>query len=180
MRVQFEATIADFAEASFHAWRRENSFSQRFLPYIYGALLLAGIASVPVFMFLPKQLWIGIVEFALISVVCLWLYRPITENYYKKLCSDASRKYMGNRNSTKVEIELLEKGLRWISKGDEYIFAWQNISKIEEAKDAIYFFRKDAGAVAVPKHALISAEQTARFLAFANSYQKSAQQLLND
>lgn len=180
MRVQFEATIDDFADAMFRAgMRRHPNFQGRISEYLFVAFILSAFATMPIFLYFSwEDAWIGVVTFFIMFTAYLYFHRP-TKNHYKKLCYEIAREKFDGVQTAIMGIELTEKGLSTQILGDDSTVAWKNIVEIEETEKSIYFFCRDTGACFTPKRALVSTEQTARFLAIAKTYHQSAQQFLN-
>lgn len=179
MTISFEISFEESVESCVRVWKREQPFRSQLFAYFFRAVLFAAIASLPVFVFSLNDLLFGALTFVFVISVHLWLYPISTEKHYRTFALQACRKRFGNNNSIQMEIELMETGLRCRAFGDDVVVAWRNILEIEQTENSIYFYCNNGSTALIPRRALASGEQTARFLSSANFYWESSQQLLN-
>lgn len=140
-----------------------------FQTYLYWIFLFLNIICFPAYLLFGGYVLSAIIVFLIGGVFVIFLLpgseRKTYRAYYQELVRDGK---------TKIELELLEKGIRCACDGDETITAWKNITGIHEGGDSIYFFIKQSG-FPVRKEGFESGEHEKSFVNTARERVRSAQ-----
>ena len=163
MKVTMQCDYRDFAETNYQIWKTQKDSSGMIFTYILTSLCLAGISSIPVFLFVSNR-WSGVLTFLIIFLLSLYLHRIPTKSSFL----NEYRKSFGN-NSFEVEIELTERGIFTKQIGNEYLFGWENLIDVREIENRLFFIINGNSGVSIPLKAFESSNQIGQFIAFAKS-----------
>jgi len=171
MIVQFDATLDDFVDVTMRSLARSKAAqSSRWRVLAVFSLFVA----LALFVVVPGGLIIRIgaaLTAALANVVfSLATYKRSMEKRVRRICRDQN----GTDGPVRIEVELSESGVRASQLGAHYIYDWSKVINIEEAEDAIFFYKSDGTLLAVRNRAFQSPAEKSEFIQLARRFTNAA------
>jgi len=167
MRVQFDATLDDFVDASMRRLAR----SKRFRKWRWDGLLTTGLmAWLAIYALFPgpfaKKMLAGFLVAAVTACIYPFTIRSTVTRRLRKLC----REQIGTDGPVRVQVEITDKGIWTKQQNTQIIHEWANVEVIQETDDSIDFIMRCGTATVVRKRAFESQETKREFLDLARQY----------
>ena len=97
-------------------------------------------------------------------------YKRTVKKRARRIC----RELNGTDGPVRIEVELSESGVRVSQSDAQYISDWSKVAWIEEADDAIFFYRRDGILLAVRNRAFQSPAEKSEFIQLAQRFISAA------
>ena len=174
MKVEFETNYRDFAEAVWLASGAKLSSGNLLFNFLCFYAVIAALASLPLALFAPHFIF-AVLEFVIIFVICFYLFRPPTFEYFAKefLSVYGSKPF-------NYEVELNEDSVKVSDDLSASKISWERVKEINEADENIFLIFKHKNGLKIPKTAFAGSAQIGEFIAFATSRIPISTDLLND
>jgi hypothetical protein len=162
MKVEFYPSIEDYAHITKRAQERYKF--PRSSQYAWQLFILTHIGAFAVFLWIYDLLLFAALLVAIDFVLVLFMVPMLIKHDYQSYF----RAVYGNLDSKTIEVELTDEGIWSRSEGNATFYAWEDVTDIEETRNALFFWLRNTG-IAVRKTGFPTEQEKNNFLEFARS-----------
>jgi hypothetical protein len=172
MRIEFNYTIEDLVDVQLRVLKRSRAVrAWRLRDLAMTSLLSGGF----LFAVIPEGITGRIIMGSIGLLLGAVLYPVLNEMTVKRRLRKWCKENAGSDKTFTCEVELNQSGIHAKSNGTQIIYAWENVTDIQETQDSVDIYSERGGIVVVRNRAFTSPEERLQFIGLASQYLKTAQ-----